>query len=126
MVLKNAVLANNQTLIADISKTIGNKGKHPLYQTFHIGKVKYFSGKALLLTGPDAEYNYFHWLTDALHEIKIAKDAGYTLGDFDWFFVSGLQCAFQRDSLSLLEIPQYKIQSLTDFPCVKSEKLVAT
>jgi len=69
------------------------------------------SGRSLILasTGGDS---YFHWMTDVLPRVRLAKQAGYEMDFFDHFIINKVEASYQRETLDYLKIPSKKIREI--------------
>ena len=121
-----AVISKENKLILHLSPEIGaHPENHSLLSGFIIKRPFYLNNFSLLMSGPDASLNYFHWMTDALPKITIAQKAGYFITDFNHFIVNNIDKPFQRESLAEMGIPPDCIISLKQNPYLICEKLFA-
>lgn len=61
-------------------------------------------GRRVFLLGARGAGNYFHWMTDILPKLELARLAGYEFTPEDRFVVSFEKCAFQRATIAHLGI----------------------
>jgi capsular polysaccharide biosynthesis protein len=73
------------------------------------------SGRSLILasTGGDS---YFHWMTDILPRVRLAKQAGYEMELFEHFIINKVEASYQRETLDYLKIPSKKIREIAAKP----------
>lgn len=121
-----AVISKENKIIFRLSPEIGGQlGCHTLLSEFNFRKPFYLKGLSLLVSGPDASYNYFHWMTDALPKIEIALKARFQISDFRHFIVNAVSQPFQIESLAIMKIPVQSLVSLEQNPSIICETLVA-
>jgi capsular polysaccharide biosynthesis protein len=91
-------------LLADVSVEWGKKAEDNwTFRRLSLPKPQAVTGRTLVLasTGGDT---YFHWMTDVLPRVGLARRAGYDPASFDWVLVNSLIHPFQRESLHQLGI----------------------
>jgi hypothetical protein len=67
---------------------------------------------------------YFHWVFDVLPRLRLLREAGFDLEDFDAFVVPGYFARFQVETLTALGIPRKKIVSNLLNRHVQADRLV--
>jgi len=91
-------------LLADVSVEWGKKAEDNwTFRRLSLPKPQAVTGRTLVLasTGGDT---YFHWMTDVLPRVGLARRAEYDPASFDWVLVNSLIHPFQRESLHQLGI----------------------
>ena len=78
-----------------------------------------------LLTGGAGNDNYWHWLFDVLPRIGLYEDA-LNIDDINYFLLPDYKTKFQKQTLSLLNIPEEKCISSRDFRHISSDKIIVT
>ena len=100
-----SVVDESGKLLADVSVEWGKKAEDNWsFRRLSLPKPQAVTGRTLVLasTGGDT---YFHWMTDVLPRVGLARRAGYDPASFDWVLVNGLIHPFQQESLHQLGIP---------------------
>lgn len=98
-------------LLADVSVEWGRKAEENwAFRRLLLPKPQPVSGRTLVLasTGGDT---YFHWITDVLPRLGLARRAGYNIASFDWVLVNSLTHPFQQETLKHIGIPTYRCLS---------------
>ena len=99
-----SVVDEGGELLADVSVEWGKKAEDNwTFRRLSLPKPQAVTGRTLVLasTGGDT---YFHWMTDVLPRVGLARRAGYDPASFDWVLVNSLIHPFQRESLHQLGI----------------------
>ena len=98
-------------LLADVSVEWGRKAEENwAFRRLLLPKPQPVSGRTLVLasTGGDT---YFHWITDVLPRLGLAKRGGYDPASFDWVLVNGLTHPFQEETLEHIGISKNRCLS---------------
>ena len=101
-----SVVDEGGELLADVSVEWGRKAEENwVFRRLLLPKPQPVSGRTLVLasTGGDT---YFHWITDVLPRLGLARRAGYNIASFDWVLVNGLTHPFQQETLKHIGIPK--------------------
>lgn len=98
-------------LLADVSVEWGRKAEENwAFRRLLLPKPQPVTGRTLVLasTGGDT---YFHWMTDVLPRLGLARRGGHDPASFDWVLVNGLTHPFQQETLEHLGIPKNRCLS---------------
>jgi len=101
-----SVVDEDGQLLADVSVEWGKKAEENwAFRRLLLPKPQPVTGRTLVLasTGGDT---YFHWMTDVLPRLGLARRAGYNISSFDWVLVNGLTHPFQQETLKHIGIPK--------------------
>jgi len=103
-----AVVDRKNSLLAAVSIEWGRKPEENwTFRRIRLPNPKRVTGKTLVLASTGGN-TYFHWITDILPRIRLAREAGYLPGSFDHILVNGLDQPFQEGTLETLGIPKEK------------------
>jgi len=106
-----SVVDEGGELLADVSVEWGRKAEENwVFRRLLLPKPQPVTGRTLVLasTGGDT---YFHWITDVLPRLGLARRGGYDPASFDWVLVNGRSHPFQQETLKHLGIPTYRCLS---------------
>lgn len=67
---------------------------------------------------------FFHWMFDVLPKLGLLTQAGIDWNTIDYFVVTALDRPFQRETLSLLQIPAHKLLANSDYPYITARQLL--
>ena len=101
-----SVVVEGGELLADVSVEWGRGAEENwAFRRLFLPKPQPVNGRTLVLasTGGDT---YFHWITDVLPRLGLARRGGYDPAFFDWVLVNGLTHPFQQETLKHLGIPK--------------------
>ena len=85
--------------------------RHWTFRKLRLPYTTRLFGRSLILasTGGDS---YFHWMTDILPRVRLAKKAGYEVDFFEHFIVNDVKAEYQKETLSYLKIPSNKLRKI--------------
>jgi len=112
-----AVITPDNYLLGDLSRDYPwflpecpyqERTDHTLYSLERLPPVEEIQGKVALLSGL-AGHVYYHWMFDIIPRIELIRLSGIKLAEIDWFVVNSLSKPYQKETLSILGIPETKI-----------------
>ena len=106
-----SVVDEGGELLADVSVEWGRKAEENwAFRRLLLPKPQSVPGRTLVLasTGGDT---YFHWITDVLPRLGLARRGGYDPASFDWVLVNGLTHPFQEETLEHIGISKNRCLS---------------
>ena len=106
-----SVVDEGGQLLADVSVEWGRKAEENwAFRRLLLPKPHPVNGRTLVLasTGGDT---YFHWITDVLPRLGLARRGGYDPASFDWVLVNGLTHPFQEETLEHIGISKNRCLS---------------
>ena len=106
-----SVVDEGGELLVDVSVEWGRKAEENwAFRRLLLPKPHPVNGRTLVLasTGGDT---YFHWITDVLPRLGLARRGGYDPASFDWVLVNGLTHPFQEETLEHIGISKNRCLS---------------
>ena len=101
------------------------KGSLPVIEAARRRCRPYHLGKRAFLLGARGAGNYFHWMTDILPKLELARLAGYEFTPEDVFVVSFNKCPFQLATLEHLGIQASQVYfTAKGSPYISADTLV--
>ena len=93
-------------LVGDVSVEWGRKAQENwTFRRCSLPTPKKIPGQTLVLASTGGN-TYFHWITDVLPRIRLARQAGYDPAAFDHVLVNGTDQPFQKETLAHFGIPE--------------------
>ena len=78
-----------------------------------------------LLTGGGGNKNYWHWLYDVLHRLRLSEEAK-KIEQIDYFLFPSLKEKFQRETLNQMNLNPAKLLSSEKYRHIKADELIVT
>ncbi len=78
-----------------------------------------------LLSGGGAQYNYYHWLFDALPRLKILELSPYQ-DQIEYYYIPDMKPHFKAATLNYFGIHGDKIIDSTNYPHITAQAIIAT
>ena len=98
-------------LLADVSVEWGRKAEENwAFRRLLLPKPQPVPGRALVLASTGGN-TYFHWITDVLPRLGLARRGGHDPASFDWVLVNGLTHPFQEETLEHIRISKNRCLS---------------
>lgn len=119
----SAVITGDDRILSDVSLDFKRLPKnHSIFGEWKLPPIHHIEGTAAVLTSAKAHI-YFHWLTDLLPRVELLRQTGISFKSIDKFIVNSYNYPFQRETLTALGIPSYKILESCQYPHIKAERL---
>ena len=99
-----AVVDSEGSLLEDVSVEWGRKPSHHWsFRRLNLPKPMILRGRSLILASTGGE-TYFHWMTDVLPRVQMAREAGFDPSSFDHVLINNVTRPYQRETLEALGI----------------------
>lgn len=112
-----AVITPDNYLLGDLSRDYPwflpecpyqERAEHSIFRQDYLPPVEKIKGKVALLSGL-AGHVYYHWMFDIIPRLELLRRSGIQLQDIDWFVVNSSSKPYQKETLSIMGIPESKI-----------------
>jgi tetratricopeptide (TPR) repeat protein len=127
----SAVITAGDRLLGDLSPEFpilspghpdNHPSKHSLLQSKKLPAIDKIEGTVAILAGL-FNHVYFHWMFEILPRIELLNLSGIELDSIDKFLISD-RLPFEKETLSLLEIPPTKIITPEAYPHIQATNLI--
>jgi capsular polysaccharide biosynthesis protein len=130
-----SVISPDDGLLADVSrefvpkqiKFIPKQNKHSIFRQFKLPPLSNISGTVAVLAGRGSDV-YYHWMFDLLPRIDLLRRSSVGMDHIDKFVLNEIRLSFQKETLSILGIPETKIIEIKKTPSfhIKADRLVVS
>jgi tetratricopeptide (TPR) repeat protein/capsular polysaccharide biosynthesis protein len=127
-----AIVSPDRYLLADVSREYPGQlpgcdrhdpRQHRIFRQDALPPVERIEGTVAIIAGLSANV-YFHWMVDILPRIEILRQGGWKWEQIDRFVVNQCRQPFQRETLTRLGIPEYKIIESDRHPHIQADRLI--
>ena len=127
-----AIITPDNQLLADVSREYPaplpgcpsyDPQQHQVFQQSELPPLETIEGRVVVLSGLSGNV-YFHWMVDILPRLELLRQSGINFDQIDWFLVNSYQAPFQRETLTRLGIPEFKILESDQFPHIQAQQLI--
>ncbi|MGL4497948.1 MAG: glycosyltransferase family 61 protein, partial [Planktothrix sp.] len=127
-----AIITPDNQLLADVSREYPaplpgcpsyDAQQHQVFQEEQLPPLQQIEGRVAVLSGLSGNV-YFHWMVDVLPRLELLRQSGIKFEQLDWFLVNSYQAPFQRETLTRLGIPEFKILESDRFPHIQAQQLI--
>lgn len=125
----SAIISPDDKLIADLSKSnakveLEMPKHHAINSQWKLSSVNYIEGTIAVLSVAGATHTYAHWMLDLLPRFELLYQNGISNREIDKFIVNAIDLPFQKETLSLLGIPESKILEGNKHPHICATRLI--
>jgi capsular polysaccharide biosynthesis protein len=112
-----SVISPDDGLLADVSREFvpnqskfihEQQNKHSIFRQFQLPPLSNISGTVAVLAGRGSDV-YYHWMFDLLPRIDLLRRSSVRMDHIDRFVVNEICLKFQKETLTILGIPETKI-----------------
>lgn len=103
------VITPDDNLLEDLSKDIRPGNDHEVFLQLKLPDMERYRGTVAVISAPESESNYFHWMFDVLPRIKLLSEAGFGIDEIDRFVTNMTGLPFQVETLASLGVPSEKL-----------------
>ncbi|HBW57992.1 MAG TPA: hypothetical protein DEF27_09385, partial [Oscillatoriales bacterium UBA8482] len=127
-----AIITPDNQLLADVSREYPaplpgcpsyDPQQHQVFHQEQLPPLQQIEGRVAVLSGLSGNV-YFHWMVDILPRLELLRQSGIKFDQIDWFLVNSYQAPFQRETLTRLGIPEFKILESDRFPHIQAQQLI--
>jgi tetratricopeptide (TPR) repeat protein/capsular polysaccharide biosynthesis protein len=127
-----AVITPDGYLLGDVSRyypwylpgcPYQERDDHTFLSLEEIPPVEEIDGTVAVLSGL-AGHVYYHWMIDILPRIEILRRSEVALEQIDWFLINNIDQPFQKETLTLLDIPLNKILPSDRHSHIRARELI--
>ncbi|VXD25014.1 tetratricopeptide repeat protein [Planktothrix paucivesiculata] len=127
-----AIITPDNQLLADVSREYPaplpgcasyDAQQHQVFQEEQLPPLQQIEGRVAVLSGLSGNV-YFHWMVDILPRLELLRQSGIKFDQIDWFLVNSYQAPFQRETLTRLGIPEFKILESDRFSHIQAQQLI--
>lgn len=115
-----SLITQDHRILAELSPDVWGIERHALYNRFKLPKPMRLAGLTAVMSTPEADTNYSHWLIDLIPRLLLLHEAGFGPEKVDRYLVNPGRAPFYRETLGLLGIPPERViavDATTHFLC---------
>lgn len=121
----NLITPDNH-LIGELSPDIWGFYRHKLLSSFGLKSPCFLAGTTAVLSTPEADTNYSHWMVDFLPRLKALAENGPPVEEIDRYIVPSNHAAYAEETIKLAEIPKEKVHIVSPYFHCECEKIITT
>lgn len=114
-----AILDSEDRLVTDLSPDTYGPHLHRIYGQISLERETSIRSRAVVLTGPGARDNYFHWCLELLPQIHLLAKSGLFHPDTDTFLINHNRTPYQEQTLDHLGLRPSRV--IRTYPGIKIE-----
>lgn len=118
------VITPDDNLLEDLSKDIRPGNDHEVFLQLKLPDMESCRGTVAVISAPESERNYFHWMFDVLPRIKLLGEAGFSIDEIDRFITNMTGLPFQVETLASLGVPSEKLKKANRGLHLQADRLI--
>ena len=119
-----SIVAHDEYLLGELSPDVWGLEHHSLFNKLKLPSIEYFPGLTAVISTPEADTNYSHWMIDLLPRLELLTQAGYGPERIDRYLINSGGHPYERETLALAGIPLEKIHFVSAASHFRCEHLV--
>ena len=108
-----AVIAHDECLIGELSPDVWGVERHAIFNKLKLPRLRPLPGLTAIVSTPEANTNYSHWLVDLMPRLSLLECAGFGPEKVDRYLVNMGGRHYEREMLSLAGVPPEKIHPVS-------------
>lgn len=121
-----AVIAHDELLIGELSPDVWGVERHAIFNKVKLPPICPLPGLTAVISTPEANVNYSHWLMDLLPRLNLLERAGFGPSIVDRYLINLGGGHYERETLALAGIPFDKVKYVSDASHFACERIVST
>jgi len=121
-----SIVTHDDRIIFELSPDVWGSNRHAMLSRLRLPPLQHLSGLTAVISTPEADTNYSHWMVDLLPRIELLRQAGFGADKVDRYLVNVGRAPYHRETLNLLGIPQNKIFAVDGNSHYRCDSIVTT
>lgn len=121
-----SLIGKDEQLLGELSKDVWGPERHVLFGKLWLPRITDLPGVTAVISTPEADGNYSHWMMDLLPRLALLREAGYGPAQVDRYLVNLGGAPYERETLALAGIPAEKLVPVSAASHFRCEKVVTT
>jgi capsular polysaccharide biosynthesis protein len=121
-----SIIAHDEHLIGELSRDVWGLKLHAIFNRLKLPAIEPLTGLTAVISTPEANANYSHWMMDLLPRLDLLARAGYGPEKVDRYLVNLGNAPYERETLTLAGIPKEKIFPVSAASHFRCERIITT
>jgi capsular polysaccharide biosynthesis protein len=121
-----SIIGHDEHLIGELSRDVWGLKLHAIFNRLKLPAIEPLAGLTAVISTPEANANYSHWMMDLLPRLDLLARAGYGPEKVDRYLVNLGNAPYERETLTLAGIPKEKIFPVSAASHFRCERIITT
>ena len=121
-----SIIAHDEHLIGELSRDVWGIEMHAIFNRLKLPALEALPGLTAVISTPEANANYSHWMMDLLPRLDLLARAGYGPDKVDRYLINPGGAPYERETLALAGIPPEKLVPVSAASHFRCERIVTT
>lgn len=121
-----SIITHDEHLLGEVSPDVWGLERHTLFNKLKLPAVEPLPGLTAVISTPEADRNYSHWMIDLIPRLDLLARAGYGPEKVDRYLINLGGYPYERETLALAGIPPEKLLPVSADTHFRCEQIVTT
>jgi hypothetical protein len=121
-----SIITHDEHLLGELSPDVWGLERHTLFNKFKLPSAVALPGLTAVISTPEADCNYSHWMMELLPRLGLLAEAGYGPERVDRYLVNLGGAPYERETLTLAGLPSEKLLPVTAASHFRCENVITT
>ncbi len=121
-----AVITHDERLIGELSPDVWGVERHAIFNKIKLPALDTLPGLSAVISTPEANANYSHWLMDLMPRLNLLEAAGFGPEKVDRYLINMGNKPYELETLKLAGIPVEKLMPVSGASHFRCENIVTT
>jgi capsular polysaccharide biosynthesis protein len=121
-----SIITHDEHLLGELSPDVWGVERHTLFNKLKLPPALPLPGLTAVISTPEADRNYSHWMMELLPRLKLLAEAGYGPARVDRYLVNPGGASYERETLALAGLPSEKLLPVSAGSHFHCESIITT
>jgi glycosyl transferase family 61 len=120
-----SIITHDEHLLGELSPDVWGLERHALFNKLKLPSTVPLPGLTAVLSTPEANTNYSHWMMDLLPRLELLAEAGFGPEQVDRYLINQSNFPYETETLAMAGIPAAKVMRVDASTHLQCERIIA-